>query len=116
MHEMSLARNILEIVQDTMSREKLNGPGKLREVAVQVGELVAVVPESLEFCFNVLTENTELSGAQLKIEILPLTADCQDCRQQFHVADFVFSCPHCQSTKINIIQGQELIIRHLEVV
>ncbi len=59
MHEMSLAQNILEIVQDTMSREKLNGPGKLREVAVQVGELVAVVPESLEFCFNVLTENTE---------------------------------------------------------
>ncbi len=113
---MSLAQNILEIVQDIMSREKLNGPGRLKEVAVQVGELVAVVPESLEFCFNVLTENTKLSGAQLKIEILPLSADCQDCRHQFHVENFVFSCPRCHSTKIEIIQGQELIIRHLEVV
>jgi len=115
MHEMSLAQNILEIVQDTLNREKLNGAGKLREVAVQVGELVAVVPESLEFCFNVLTENTDLSGARLKIEILPLTAVCQNCRQQFHVENFVFSCPHCNSVKIDIMQGQELIISHLEV-
>ena len=116
MHEMSIAQDILEIVQDTLSKERLNGSAKLKEVAVQIGELVAVVPESLEFCFNVLTENTEMNGALLKIEIIPLTGRCQDCRHQFHVENFSFSCPHCHSVKIDIIQGEELIIRHLEVV
>jgi hydrogenase nickel incorporation protein HypA/HybF len=112
MHEMSIAQNILEIVQDTMSREQ---GGKLREVAVQVGELVAVVPESLEFCFNVLVENTEWHGTRLKIEVLPVAADCRECRNRFHVEKFLFICPRCTSSDLNIVQGQELIIRHLEV-
>jgi hydrogenase nickel incorporation protein HypA/HybF len=112
MHEMSIAQNILEIVQDTMNREKVN---KLKEVAVQVGELVAVVPESLEFCFSALIENTNLDGARLNIEILPLTGSCQECEHNFHIMNFLFVCPVCSSTKIDITQGQELTIRHLEV-
>lgn len=113
---MSIAQDILEIVQDTLNKERLDGSVKLKEVAVQVGELVAVVPESLEFCFNVLAENTAMNGVQLKIEIVPLTVRCQDCQRQFHVENFLFICPRCQSTKLDIIRGQELIISHLEVI
>jgi len=114
MHEMSIAQNILEIVQEEMGKNQ-DTRGRVKEVAVQIGELVAVVPESLEFCFNILIENTEFSEAQLKIEILPLTGKCQMCQHQFHIQNYSFICPLCDSTKIIIIQGQELIIRHLEV-
>lgn len=109
---MSLAQNIVEIVQETMNREKVV---KLKEVAIQVGELVAVVPESLEFCFTALVENTSLDGARLTIEVLPLTGSCQECKKNFQIMNFLFVCPTCHSTRIDITQGQELTIRHLEV-
>jgi hydrogenase nickel incorporation protein HypA/HybF len=114
MHEMSIAQNILEIVQEEMNRNQYE-PGRVREVAVQVGELVAVVPASLEFCFNILIENTEWKGAKLNIEVLPLIGRCQDCRHEYHIQDYDFICPQCNSTKITVVQGQELLIRHLEV-
>ena len=43
---MSIAQSILDIVDEYMAKED---NVKLLEVAVEIGELVAVVPESLSF-------------------------------------------------------------------
>ena len=111
MHELSIAQNILDIVDETMNGET----GRLLEVAVEIGELVAVVPESLEFCYGVLTENSKYSGSKLIIKILPVEAYCQDCHQKFEVKEFNFTCPICNSVNLKMVQGKELKISHLEV-
>ena len=111
MHEMSLAQNIIDIVDEYMQEEE----GKLLEVAVEVGELVAVVPDSLTFCYEALVDNTRYQGSKIVIKVLPLLAICQSCSLSFNIEDFNFVCPHCSGTDVRVEQGQELRISHLEV-
>lgn len=111
MHELSIAQSIVEIVQDTMNGQD----GKLTEVAVDIGELVAVVPESLKFCYDVVIENTPFAGSRLIINILPVKARCRNCDTRFDVEDLKFICPACASTDHEMLQGQELKVKHLEV-
>ncbi len=111
MHEMSLAQNILDIVDEYMRDEK----GKLLEVAVEVGELVAVVPDSLTFCYEALVDNTSYEGSKIVIKVLPLSATCKNCSKSFKIEDFNFICPQCKNTDVMVQSGQELRISHLEV-
>jgi len=61
MHEMSIAQNILEIVESALSE---NPGSRLKKVVVKAGELVAVVPESLQFCYQAITAGTPLEGSE----------------------------------------------------
>ncbi len=112
MHEMSIAENILEIVKETLRNQNSS---KLLSVTVQVGELTAVIPESLSFCFETVVENTPYKGAKLKIVEVPLTGKCKNCGKEFHISNYCFICPNCESTKVEIIGGQELNVSELEV-
>jgi len=112
MHEMSIAQNIVSIVDETLAGEKYQ---RLREVVVDVGELVAVVPESLEFCYMVITEKTKFQDSKLTIRVLPLVGKCRKCQAESKVERFDFVCAKCQARDLEIIQGEELHISHLEV-
>jgi len=112
MHEMSIAQSIISIVDETLEREQYQ---VLREVVVEIGELVAVVPESLEFCYKAITEKTKYQDSKLIINILPLMGRCRNCDAMSQVERFNFVCQKCQGRDLDIIQGQELNISHLEV-
>jgi hydrogenase nickel incorporation protein HypA/HybF len=109
---MALAQNILDIIDETLSKEKFT---ILKEVVVEIGELVAVVPDSLQFCYAVLTEKTPYQDSRLSINILPLQAKCMDCNLIFKIINMSFICPACQSQELEIVQGQELKISYVEV-
>ena len=109
---MSIAQSILDIVDEYMTTE--NGQ-KLKEVAVEIGELVAVVPDSLTFCYDVLVEETPYKNSKLNIHIIPLEGTCSDCNRSFKIKNYEFLCPECQSADLQIKGGQELRISHLEV-
>ncbi len=112
MHEMSIAQSILEIVEEYLQEY----PGrKLKSVTVEVGELTAVIPESLDFCFTAITEETPYAGARLIIKQIPLTGTCQDCGEHFPIENFNFTCPKCQSTRVKVEGGDELKVSELEV-
>jgi hydrogenase nickel incorporation protein HypA/HybF len=112
MHEMSIAQSVLEIVNDTLQQ---NPGSKLKKVVVKVGELVAVVPDSLQFCYQALTTDSPLEGSELVIEVIPVAASCQDCGKEFKVDSFFFVCPHCESAQVKVLSGQELQVSELEV-
>jgi len=112
MHEISLAQNILDIIDETLANEKFT---TLKEVVVEIGELVAVVPDSLQFCYTALIEHTPYHDSKLSINILPLEAKCKSCSLKFKINNLSFNCPVCQSQDLEIVQGQELRISHVEV-
>jgi hydrogenase nickel incorporation protein HypA/HybF len=112
MHEMSIAQSLIEIIQEEMDR---HGAVHLRTVHLQVGEMSAVVPESLAFSFEVITAGTPLEGARLVIETVPLEGNCKDCGKPFKIKDYVFLCPACGSTRVDTVAGQELSLVDMEV-
>ena len=112
MHEMSIAQSLIDILQEEMAK---HGAATLRSVRLSVGELSAIVPESLSFCFEIITQGTPLEGAKLLMDRIPLRGYCPQCEESFDIKEFVFICPTCGSPNIETIEGQELSIVEMEV-
>lgn len=113
MHEMSIAENIIEIVQQHLPKDE---EVKVRSVALRVGALAGVVPESLEFCFTALTTNTQLEGARLVMCRVPLAATCRSCGVTSEIDLGSFICPSCKNSDIEVISGTELHVTEIETV
>jgi hydrogenase nickel incorporation protein HypA/HybF len=112
MHEIGIANSILEAVKVETSRRPDAIP---RKVAVRIGELAAVDPEALRFCFEALTRETELESLQLEIEICPRKHHCPDCDFEFPVVDFELRCPKCGQEHTHYISGDQLELAYLEM-
>lgn len=109
-HEMSIAASLLELVQNELATRGLT---KVTEVALVVGELSNVVPEALEFCWEVVTQDTPSAGSKLIIDHRPITARCRACGHEFPVENYSFLCPACGSGETEQTSGSELYVDHL---
>ena len=112
MHELSIARDILDIVNQYVAPEQMNA---VRSVRLKVGKLSGIVPESLEFCFSAVVSDTPLAQANLEIERIPTRAECPDCGNSFLIDDPAFLCPRCGSTSIRVVSGTELQVVEIEL-
>lgn len=110
MHELGIALEIIDIVQEESSRRNLN---ELEKIGIRLGFLAGVDPEALSFSFEAATLDTPLAGTTLVIEQIPVRGECRSCREKVEVDDFVFMCPHCDSADIDITQGEELDVAYL---
>ncbi len=109
MHELSIAQAVVEIV----SR---NADGRrVQRVDMRIGHLRQVVPSSLEFAFQLLTEGTPLEGAELVIEDVPARVRCQVCDSDTTIAEFPFQCGSCRAFDVQLVAGEELLVDALEV-
>ncbi len=111
MHELSIAMSLVEIIKDECQKNKVE---KLKKVKLVVGQMAGIVPDSLQFGFEVVSEGTPAEGAELEIEVKPITACCQKCGANFEVTEFRFRCPQCQSLAVKKQGGDELYIEYLE--
>jgi len=112
MHEMGIAYSVLAAVRTEAARHPGNVP---RKVGVRIGELSALDPEALRFCFDAITRETDLEGLELEIEICPFRYGCRECGHEFIVRDYQSQCPQCAGLETECIGGQELDLSYLEV-
>jgi hydrogenase nickel incorporation protein HypA/HybF len=112
MHELAIAQNIIEIVQQSVPVEQV---GAVRAVRVRVGQLSGVVPDSLDFCFSVMVNDTGMRQASLAIEQVPTISECRDCAHRFPIEDLAFICPACKGTSLDLISGRELEVVEIEL-
>lgn len=113
MHEMGIAMQIVEITTASIPDDMENA--QVERVNLRVGKMAAVVPESLRFCFEIVSKDTPLDGAELAIEEIPVVARCRKCNLEWTVTGPVFTCKKCKSGSVDIISGQELDITSIEV-
>ena len=112
MHELSIAKNIFEVIDAEMVK---CGAKELRSLKIRIGELTAVDPEALKFAFDSCTLNTPMQGATFIIEEVALTGRCGECTTEFPIIDYGNSCPHCNCASIERLTGTELDIISMEV-
>ncbi|MET8082068.1 hydrogenase maturation nickel metallochaperone HypA [Streptomyces sp. NPDC005303] len=112
MHELSIATAIIERA-DELARA--DGTGAVSAVTVRVGELSGVVPDALDFAFEVARDGTSLAAARLVVEQVPAQAYCGPCAQEFAVGmPPFFWCPHCDQPSTELRSGRELEITGIE--
>ena len=112
MHEMAIARNIVNIAIAVAEKE---GATKIARVNVVAGELRGIIPAQLIFSFGLMAENTIASGAYLNLEIAPILGRCKRCSATFVVNNYCYVCPECQGEDIQTISGTELRVKDIEV-
>jgi hydrogenase nickel incorporation protein HypA/HybF len=109
MHEMSITQSVVDICTKHAAGQRV------LSVILEIGELSGVVPEAVEFCFQACTAETLLEGAELTIEHIPPQADCKDCGESSQINSYFDPCPKCGSHRLQIVRGEELRVKELEV-
>jgi hydrogenase nickel incorporation protein HypA/HybF len=112
MHELSIAQEIIGIVQENLPKE--NGHA-VKSVKLKIGKLTNILPDSLEFCFDALIRSTPLDGAKLEIVHIPVSVKCLQCQSEHEVGGVAFACPACGSSNIKMIAGDELLVSEIEI-
>ncbi len=112
MHELSIAKSVLETVRNEL-RER---PGaRLQKVGLRVGELSGVNADALSFGFEVLVKGTDLDAVALEIESSPRRQRCPECEEVFTVENCDLACPRCGARRTECVGGQELEFTYLEL-
>lgn len=112
MHELSVAQEILSIVNQYVPEPK---PNSVKSVKVLVGKMSNILADSLTFCFEAITSDTSLKGAKLEIVETPVKIICANCSKESEIEPPVFACPVCGNNQIKIISGTELRVDEIEL-
>ena len=109
MHELAVTRNIVAIVAEKA------GQRPVRRVRLQVGRLSGIEVSAVRFCYDVCVRGTMLEGSDLEIEEIDGRATCLECKKDVAVDHFTARCPCEQRARVQITQGEELLIKEMEV-
>ncbi len=110
MHELSLCQSIVTIV------DRARDGRPVRTVRLRIGELRQVVPETLQYCWAVVTDGSPLTGAGLEIERVAVRLRCRACGAETTVADaIVLLCAQCASGDVMVLAGEEFLLTSIDV-
>uniref|UniRef100_A0A7C1FHJ2 Hydrogenase maturation factor HypA n=1 Tax=Caldilinea aerophila TaxID=133453 RepID=A0A7C1FHJ2_9CHLR len=113
MHELSIACNLVEIVEEAA---RAAGAARVTRVQLRLGDLAGVVEEALRFSFPVAARGTLAEGAELAIEHVPVRVVCRQCLvAQTLTPPFVFRCSTCGALDVQFLQGRELQVESIEI-
>jgi hydrogenase nickel incorporation protein HypA/HybF len=108
MHELAITENVVRAVCEAV------GAARVARVRLAIGKLSGVVPDAVSFCFDVCAAGTPLEGARLEVEEIAARVHCRSCSAETLLDDDIPLC-RCGSADLEILAGQELKIREVEV-
>lgn len=110
MHELSLCHSIYQVV------DRARAGREVRTVYLQVGQLRQVVPETLAYCWGLVTADGPLAGAELAIDHVPVVVRCASCGEETPVEHaLVLVCGGCGSGDTKPVRGEEFMVTSLDL-
>jgi hydrogenase nickel incorporation protein HypA/HybF len=111
-HELSIMEGVLDVVRSNARERNI---GKVSKLKLVIGKLTMIMPDSLRFSFEVLSQNELFQGALLEIEEKDIVITCNKCSQSSILEDaFSFLCPACGVADVDIVSGREMLIEYYE--
>ena len=109
MHELSLCRAIADTAIEHA------GGRRVERIQLRVGHLRQVVPETLQYCWALRCEGTELAGCELAVDHVPAAVGCNSCGAATRLDSPVLSCGTCGGTDVALTAGDEFLIVSIDV-
>ncbi len=110
MHELSLCGSIYDIVDRAAAGRPVS------VIHLQVGRLRQVIPDTLTYCWTLVSDDTALGGSELVVESMPVTLHCRLCEADTTVArELLLLCGSCESTEVVVTGGEEFLLASLEL-
>lgn len=112
MHELAVTENILDTA---IKYAKQAGAERVTDIYLVIGELSSIIDESIQFYWDILSENTICQGAKLHFERIKLHLECQNCHHIYQVDNVLVPCPKCNSYKTKIHKGDEFRLESIDI-
>lgn len=113
MHELPVTESIVRIAAEEAEKHNVK---KVNEIKLMVGELSGLVPECIQYYFDIISKGTKIEGAQIKIIKVPITMKCESCGFTGETHEFIQSaCPICSGKSMKMVGGNEFYIDSMEV-
>ncbi len=109
MHELAVCEAIAETVR---TRAEGRSPSLVR---VRIGYMRQVVPDSLVFNWEMLTEGTDLDGCLLEVESVAAVVQCPACGARTTLELPVLVCGSCDSVDVELVSGDEFQLASFDV-
>lgn len=110
MHELGIVYEIAKTVENVVAQNRLS---KVDAIILQIGELSTVIPKYIRDCYPAAVDGTMLEETELKIEILPGNARCDECGKVYNVIKNRGTCPGCGGREREILSGKEFMIKEI---
>lgn len=108
MHELAITESVVDAVTARLPGQRVTC------VRLEIGALSGIVAESVRFCFDLVTEGTNLEGAALEIAQPRAHCRCRSCGREFEPDGPITLCS-CGSAEVTVLTGQELKITSVQV-
>jgi hydrogenase nickel incorporation protein HypA/HybF len=113
MHEYFIVQNILKTVEDVLR----DYPGKkVTKAVLLIGKFSGVEPDLLKTALDFFKKGSPLEEAEIIIELEDLKIKCLDCGKTSVKERWDIICPFCKSFNTQIISGEEMFLKTLELV
>ncbi len=110
MHELSICGSIADIVQRSA------GGRRVETINLRIGQLRQVVPETLVYCWSLVSAETPLAGSALVIESVPVRIECRGCGDTTELGALpILVCRACGQGETTVVNGEEFLITSLEL-
>jgi hydrogenase nickel incorporation protein HypA/HybF len=110
MHELSIAKNIIEIVEENITA---NDNCLVESVEIEVGKMSGVVKDALDFAMEELKINSVLQHTKFNYIEVETLFKCNSCLKTFNSNSNFDPCPECGYPFMDIIEGKDLIVRKI---
>jgi hydrogenase nickel insertion protein HypA len=89
---------------------------EILSITLELGKFSCVEKNSFCFAFSVFKESEPvLKNTKLVFKEIALKAYCNDCSYSGEISEDTLLCPACNSTSLKYIQGQDFVIKEMEV-
>ena len=112
MHEMAVTQSILDIALDHAERVEAT---RVTDLFLVVGQLSSIVDDSVQFYWNIVSEETICEGARLHFERIPAQMVCLECGASYDLTGGLEGCPVCDSFRVRVSGGEEFRLESIEV-
>lgn len=93
MHEMAITQSILDLA---VSHAAAAGNPHVTDLHLVIGELSAYLDDSVQFYWDIISQNTVCAGAKLHFHRIPARLQCQECHTQYGLTQGALTlCPQC---------------------
>jgi hydrogenase nickel incorporation protein HypA/HybF len=113
MHELSLAKALLELVCEQTTAAQAS---RVTRLVLEIGPFSHLDAAALRFAVDVAARGGPAEGAALVFLEPEGAAYCVDCEASVTISARGVPCPRCGGAKLFVLAGDEMRLKEMEVV
>lgn len=112
MHELSITESLLATACEYAVK---NQAKKVTSLNLIIGDLSGVVDDSVQFYWDMVSENTICEKSVLKFKKKKAVLRCLNCQSEFEMNGELLPCPTCSSMNLKVRSGSEFLLDSIEI-